>query len=52
MEPTKKPKVIYFLKDNSTEVEKVINEFLSEHDSISVKSIAMDESSVMLLYEE
>jgi ribosomal protein L10 len=52
MEPTKKPKVIYFLKDNSTEVEKVINEFLSEHDSISVKSIAMDESSVILLYEE
>ena len=27
MEPTKKPKVIYFLKDKSTEVEKVINEF-------------------------
>ncbi|HEX7257037.1 MAG TPA: hypothetical protein VF242_03165 [Nitrososphaeraceae archaeon] len=52
MEPTKKPKVIYFLKDNSTGVEKIINEFLSEHDSVSVKSIAMDESGVMLLYEE
>jgi ribosomal protein L10 len=36
MEPTKKPKVIYFLKDNSTEVEKVINEFLSEHDQLRV----------------
>ncbi|HZL22814.1 MAG TPA: hypothetical protein VFC05_05785 [Nitrososphaeraceae archaeon] len=52
MEPTKKPKVIYFLKDKSTEVEKVINEFLSEHDTVSVKSIAMDEMGVMLLYEE
>ena len=52
MEPTKKPKAKYFLKDNSTEVEKVINEFLSEHDTVSVKSISMDESGVMLLYEE
>ena len=52
MQPTKKPKVIYFLKDKSTEVEKVINEFLSEHDTVSVKSIAMDEMGVMLLYEE
>lgn len=52
MEPTKKPKVIYFLKDNSTEVEKVINEFLSEHETVSVKSIAMDERGVILLYEE
>ena len=42
----------YFLKDNSTEVEKVINEFLSEHDTVSVKGIAMDEMGVMLLYEE
>ena len=52
MEPQKKPKVIYFLKDNTTEVEKIINEFLSEHESISVKSIAMDQTGVMLLYEE
>ena len=52
MEPQKKPKVIYFLKDSSTEVEKVINAFLAEHDSISVKSIAMDQTGVMLLYEE
>ena len=52
MEPTKKPKVKYFLKDNSTEVEQIINEFLSEHDTVSVKSISMDESGVMLLYEE
>ena len=52
MEPKKKPKVIYFLKDNTTEVEKIINEFLNEHDNISVKSIAMDQMGVMLLYEE
>ncbi|HJT84231.1 MAG TPA: hypothetical protein VJ697_07090 [Nitrososphaeraceae archaeon] len=52
MEPQKKPKVIYFLKDNTTEVEKIINKFLSEHDDISVKSIAMDQTGVMLLYEE
>ncbi len=52
MEPTKKPKAKYFLKDNSIEVEKVINEFLSEHDTVSVKGIAMDEMGVMLLYEE
>ncbi|HET7643387.1 MAG TPA: hypothetical protein VFK40_07750 [Nitrososphaeraceae archaeon] len=37
MEPQKKPKVIYFLKDNTKEVEKIINEFLSEHDDKSVK---------------
>ena len=52
MEPQKKPKVIYFLKDNTTEVEKIINEFLSEHDNVSAKSITMDDSGVMLLYEE
>ena len=52
MEPQKKPKVIYFLKDNSTEIEKIINEFLAEHDNISVKSISMDQTVVMLLNEE
>ena len=33
-------------------VEKIINEFLSEHDNISVISIAMDPTGFMLLYEE
>jgi len=52
MEPKKNQKVVYFLKDNTTEVEKVINEFLAEHENISVKSMAMDQMGVMLLYEE
>ena len=33
-------------------MEKVINEFLSQNDSIDVKSISMDDNGVMLLYEE
>jgi hypothetical protein len=51
MEPTKKPRVKYFMKTDKIEAEKVINEFLSNNDSIDVKSIAMDDSGVMLLYE-
>ena len=51
MEPTKKPKVKYFLIDKM-ESEKIINEFLSQNDSIDVKSISLDENGVMLLYEE
>ena len=50
MESTKKPKVKYFLT-GKFEAEQVINEFLSQNDSISVKSIAMDGNGVMLLYE-
>ncbi len=48
----KKPKVKYFMKADKLEVEKVINEFLSQHESIDVKSIAMDDQGIMLLYEE
>jgi hypothetical protein len=51
MEPTKKPKVKYFNIVKS-EAEKQINEFLSQHESITIKSIAMDDLGVMLLYEE
>jgi hypothetical protein len=51
MVPTKKPKVKYFNVIKS-EAEKQINEFLLQHESISVKSIAMDDLGVMLLYEE
>ena len=51
MEPTKKPKVKYFNAVKS-EVEKQINDFLSQHESIEVKSIAMDDVGVMLLYIE
>jgi hypothetical protein len=51
MEPTKKPKVKYLLNDK-LEMEKVVNEFLSQNDLISVKSIAMDDNGVMLFYEE
>ena len=51
MEPTKKPKVKYFLTDK-LEAENVVNEFLSKNESIVVKSIAMDDRRVMLLYEE
>jgi hypothetical protein len=50
MEPTKKPKVKYFNIVKS-EAEKQINEFLSKHESITVKSIAMDDLGVMLLYD-
>ena len=49
MEPTKKPKVKYFLKDHSTEVEQIINEFLSEHETVSLKITSLDDSGVMLL---
>ncbi|HSF50773.1 MAG TPA: hypothetical protein VLA74_08450 [Nitrososphaeraceae archaeon] len=51
MEPTKKPKVKYFNAVKS-EAEKQINDFLSQHESIEVKSIAMDDVGVMLLYIE
>jgi hypothetical protein len=51
MEPTKKSKVKYFSVVKA-EAEKQINEFLSQHDSIDIKSIAIDKSGVMLLYEE
>jgi hypothetical protein len=51
MEPTKKPKVKYFNAVKS-EAEKQINHFLSQHESIEVKSIAMDDVGVMLLYIE
>jgi hypothetical protein len=47
----KKSKVKYFDVVKS-EAEKQINEFLSQHESRSVKSIAMDDSGVILLYEE
>ncbi len=40
------------MKADKMEAEKVINEFLSKNDSIDVKSIAMDDNGVMLLYEE
>jgi hypothetical protein len=51
MEPTKKRKVKYFLIDK-IKAEEIINEFLSQNDSIDVKSIAMDDTGVMLLFEE
>jgi len=51
MEPTKKPKVKYF-NAVKLEAEKQINDFLSQHESIEVKSIAMDDVGVMLLYIE
>ncbi len=40
------------MKADKLEVEKVINEFLSQHESIDVKSIATDDQGIMLLYEE
>ena len=51
MEPTKKPKLKYFDVVKS-EAEKQINEFLSQNDSIDVKGISMDDTGVMLLFEE
>ena len=52
MEPTKKPKVKYFNTIPKLKAEKQINEFLSQKESINVKSITMDSYGVMLLYEE
>ena len=51
MELTKKTKLKYFNIVKS-EAEKQINEFLSPNDSIDVKSISMDDTGVMLLFEE
>ncbi len=51
MEPTKKPKLKYFNVVKS-EAEKQINEFLSQNDSIDVKNISMDDTGVMLLFED
>ena len=45
MEPTKKPKLKYFNVVKSEAV-KQINEFLSQNDSIDVKSISMDDTGV------
>lgn len=52
MEPTKKPKVKFFSTISGLKAEKMINEFLSQRESIEVKSIAMHNYGVMLLYEE
>ena len=52
MEPTKKSKVKFF-KGNSEKQVKEINDFLSQHESINAKSIAISyEGRVLLLYEE
>ena len=52
MEPTKKPKVKIFTTWSTKKQEKEINEFLSQHESISIKSSACDHGNVWLLYEE
>jgi len=46
-----KTKLKYFNVVKS-EAEKQINEFLSQNDSIDVKSISMDDTGVMPLFEE
>ena len=53
MGPTKKPKVKLFKGINSEKQVKEINDFLSQHESINAKSIAISyEGRVLLLYEE